>query len=218
MTWNEFNPFYLWHLLTRLGEAQILLPTVMVAVVSMLRRREARPLAMWWLALLGAATLLTSVSKVAFIGWGLGWAELNFTGISGHTMFASAVCPVLLAALTTKMPRAIRYLAVIIGAALAVLVGVSRVVIHVHSVSEVLAGLLLGGSVSAAILAWVRLPGGLFGPAIAPTILLWLVLTPLHSPAVNTHSLITTISLTLSGRETPYTRQEMLRKLPTTDT
>jgi len=217
MNWIESNPSYLWHLLTRLGEAQILLPAVLVGTASMLWRREARPFAMWWLALLGAATLLTAASKVAFIGWGLGWARFNFTGISGHTMFASAVCPVLFAALTTKMPRVVRYLAIAVGAVLAMLIGVSRVVIHVHSASEVLAGLCIGGAVSAATLAIARLPSGLFGPAVAPTVLLWLTMTPFHAPALNTHSAITSISLMLSGRETPYTRWEMLRKLPGTN-
>ena len=30
------------------------------------------------------------------IGWGIGWAPLDFTGFSGHAMFAAALMPLLL--------------------------------------------------------------------------------------------------------------------------
>jgi membrane-associated phospholipid phosphatase len=218
MTINDLSSSYLWHLFTRLGEAQILLPTALIVVATMLRRADARPLAAWWLALLSVATLVTTASKVAFIGWGIGWPRLNFTGISGHAMFAAAVCPLLLGTLAARASRVGRYLAVATGGSLAVLIGVSRVVIGVHSVSEVLAGLLVGGVASTAVFALVRrLPGGVVGPAVPAVILLWLVLMPLHAPASTTHSLITSISLTLSGREVPYTRTEMLRELQRRD-
>ena len=80
-----------WRSLTRLGEAQVLLPAALLTALAVLRRPQARPLAAWWLLLLSAAALLTTATKVAFFGWGVGWPELNFTGVSGHTMFAAAV-------------------------------------------------------------------------------------------------------------------------------
>jgi hypothetical protein len=82
-----------------------------------------------------------------------------------------------------------------------------------HSVSEVLAGLLLGAAVSAVALTMVRLPRALFAPIVPVAVVLWLTLMPVHAPASRTHSMVTRLSLSLSGHKTPYTRNDMLRKL-----
>ena len=206
------DALHLWHLLTRLGEAQILLPAALLLAWVLVRRLDARPLALRWLALLGAAVLVTTATKVAFIGWGIGWAELNFTGISGHAMLAASVYPLLLGALASRAPRAGRQFAVAAGCALALLVGMSRLVLGAHSLSEVLAGLLLGSAVSAAALGLIQIPQGLIGPAVPAVIALWLALTPAHAPASQTHSAVTRLSLLLSGHAKPYTRSEMLRE------
>jgi membrane-associated phospholipid phosphatase len=208
------DPDYLtfWHLLTRLGEAQILLPAGLLAALCLLRRPEGRPLVAWWLALLGLATLLTTASKVAFIGWGVGWPELNFTGISGHAMFAAAIYPLLLGTLNSRAGPTGRRLAVVVGGVLALLVGASRIVIGAHSGSEVLAGLLVGGAASAAALALIRLPRDLISPLIPAGVALWLAVTPAHAPPSQTHSMVTRLSLKLSGHATPYTRADMLRE------
>src|SRR5450631_2630711 len=126
MAISDPGPLHFWHLLTRLGEAQILLPAALLALVTMLRHPDSRSLAAWWMALLGLAAFVTTASKVAFIGWGIGWPELNFTGISGHAMFAAAVFPLLLGTLATGAARAGRHLAIVVGCALAALVGASR--------------------------------------------------------------------------------------------
>ncbi len=87
------QPF--WLLLTRLGEAPILLPAAMLALWALSRHAAGRRLALGWLGSLGSAVFLTTATKVAFIGWGLGWPAIDFTGISGHAMFAAAVYPLL---------------------------------------------------------------------------------------------------------------------------
>jgi hypothetical protein len=84
-----------WTVVTRLGEAQILLPAL-VSVSAWLAWRVAAPrTAAWWLGLTAVAALVTTATKLAFIGWGLGSAPLDFTGLSGHAMFAAAVLPLL---------------------------------------------------------------------------------------------------------------------------
>lgn len=201
-----------WQLLTRLGEAEILLPAALLTVLAVLRRPEARPLAAGWLALLGAGVLLTTVTKVAFIGWGIGWPELNFTGVSGHTMFASAVYPVLLGTLASDMPPRARLLAIAAGCALALLIGVSRIKVGAHSSSEVLAGWLVGGAVSATVLVAGRLPRAMVGPVVPVLVVVWLGGMPAHAPASVTHSAVTQLALTLSGNTVPYTRSDMLRR------
>lgn len=39
--------------------------------------------------------LITTATKVAFFGYGVGYAPLGYTGISGHATFAAPVLPVL---------------------------------------------------------------------------------------------------------------------------
>jgi hypothetical protein len=40
----------------------------------------------------------------------------------------------------------------------------------------------------------------------------WLVLTPVHAPASNTHGMVTRLALALSGRDHPYTRHDLQRR------
>ena len=65
---------HLWHLVTRLGEAQTVLPPAVLTALIRARYPEARASALGWIVLLGAAVVLTAASKVAFIGWGIGSA------------------------------------------------------------------------------------------------------------------------------------------------
>ena len=197
-----------WQLLTRLGEAQILLPAAAVAVLALLRRPPGRALVAWWAALLAVAVLITTVTKVAFIGWGVGWPALDFTGISGHAMFAAAVFPLLLGAVVPSLAGGAAP-AVATGAALALLVGVSRLQVHAHTLSEVLAGLALGGAVSAAVLWRTRLPPMRVSAWPLLLVLLWLTATPTQAPPSRSHDMVTRLALALSGHTVPHTRAEL---------
>lgn len=201
-----------WAFVTRFGEAQILLPTAAAALVWLLRREGGRPLAAWWLGLLTLAVALTTASKVAFIGFRLGIPQLNFTGISGHAMFAAAIFPMLLGTLAAALAPGARRAAVAAGCAMAVLVGVSRAVIGVHSWSEVIAGLAVGAAVSGVALGLARLPRTSIGLAVPAGLALWLAWSPVHAPPSRTHDWVTALALEVSGRPTPYTRREMLRE------
>ena len=200
----------LWHLVTRLGEVHILLPAALLAALALLRQAQTRPMAgRWLLALLLAATL-TTVTKLAFIGWGMGIRSLNFTGISGHAMFAAAIYPCLLAVMASRLPLTVQRLAVGAGLALAVAVGLSRIEVGAHSLSEVIAGLLLGGLVSAMALMPSGLPRRAMGLVLPAVVGLWLVLTPVHAPPMQTHSYVIRLSLALAGIQVPHTRAELL--------
>lgn len=213
MVFNYTAFEYFWYFTTRLGEAQILLPAALLAAGTLLARHNGRALAGWWMSLLALAILLTTASKVAFMGWGLGWPALDFTGISGHAMFSAAVYPVLAATLAARATRQWQRGAIVLGCALALLVGVSRMVIGVHSASEVIAGLLLGGAASALPLAWARIPPQSIGPLIPFLVAAWLAIMPIQAPASQTHSWVTRMSLMLSGRAEPYTRADLQRGL-----
>jgi membrane-associated phospholipid phosphatase len=126
-------------------------------------------------------------------------------------MFASAVYPLLMAALVSSRPMRWQIAAVAVGYALALLIGVSRLMIGVHSWSEVLAGLALGGAVSAIALALAHTPRTR-APILMPIgLALWLSVTPAQAPPSQTHSMATRLALALSGRPEPYTRRDMLR-------
>lgn len=97
-----------WRFITRLGEAQLLLPPLALVLAWFRWRLGARPVVLAWTGAIGVAAFITTVTKVAFLGWGVGSAELDFTGISGHAMFAAAVLPVLAAAAVATTPGAQR--------------------------------------------------------------------------------------------------------------
>jgi len=206
-----------WTLLTRFGEAQIVLPVVALTLLALLLRAPTRSVARVWLPWLSGAIALTTASKIAFLGWGLGWDALDFTGISGHTMFATAVYPVLLVTFARVRSDQAALRAVLLGFALAVLVGVSRVAVGAHSWSEVAAGWIVGLVVSSLTLQegvsrFVFRPAeqrvaGVLGRLLLPVALVaWIVVTPMTLPASQAHSVVIRLALYLSGHAAPFSR------------
>jgi len=207
------EPHALWLLVTRLGEALILLPAAALLALWLVWRGRSVRLAAVWVLGLGAAVGITVASKIAFIGYGLGYAPLDYSGISGHSMLAAAVYPlasmVALHSTAGSTAPAWRRAGLSLGIALAVLVGVSRMAIGAHSWVEVLMGLGLGAVVSAAALSAGRLPAMRSAPWLPVILTLWLGLTPAGAPLSDTHGLITQWALRVSGRSAPYTRGDM---------
>lgn len=207
-------PYGLWSLITRLGEAQILLPAALLTALWFVWRDRSPRLAVRWLVGIAAATLLTTVSKVAFMGYGLGSATLDFTGISGHSMFAAAIYPLTAMAVVRAVAglQAARWdgLALVSGAALALLVGVSRVVVEAHSGSEVVAGLLLGGAVTLAAAGAQRAPPARHSLWLPVVVCVWLGSALPNAPPSPTHGWVTRLALAVSGRTEPYTRADLL--------
>ena len=206
-----FDAWSFWHFVTRLGEAQILLPAALGLCLWLAHRDEARPVVIRWLAWMSIAAFVTTVTKVAFLGWGIGNATLNFTGISGHSMFSAAVYPPLLYLTASSRSSAWQRFAWLAGFALALLIGVSRVKVGAHSWSEVVTGVAIGGAVSVSTL-WVARMTHPRVPLWLPLgVAAWLSLMPAHAPASTTHDMVTRLALKLSGRQTPHTRSEMRR-------
>jgi membrane-associated phospholipid phosphatase len=204
------------HWLTRFGEAGIVLPVAAALTLWLIvATRSARP-ASSWLAPLGVAVLVTTASKVAFLGWGVGIAALDFTGFSGHAMFAAAIYPMLVHALTAhwhdEERRRDARLALCAAYAFAALIAVSRVRIGAHSVSEAAAGFALGALASASALwfaghAHRRLPPVWAGLGLAA----WFGIMPIQAAPSQTHGMVTRLALELSGRELPFRREDLHR-------
>lgn len=206
----------IWTVITRLGELQLLAPALVLGMVLLTRTdRGGFFIALVWLTSLLAASLLTTATKIAFIGWGYGVAAWDFTGISGHAMFAAAIYPILLASLGVLLAgNAGRNIGLGIGSLLALLVGWSRLEVWAHSPSEMALGLLAGGCVSWFTLGnMLRLYGTSYRISVAAPILLiiWLGAGVHWAPPSRTHDWVTQIALSLSGRDLPYTRTELHR-------
>ena len=199
-----------WHLLTRLGEAQILLPAAALTMLALLARASTRKLALIWMALIILATVITTASKVAFIGWGIGWADIDFTGISGHAMFASAIYPVLMVTFFSGRWRGAHWLSLALGCALALVVGLSRIEVGAHSWSEVLAGWAVGGAVSAVALALSETSAIRIRPIVPALLLAWVAVMPFKLHASPTHYFVIRLAVAMSGNETPFTRSDLL--------
>ncbi len=209
-----------WHLISRFGDAALLLPCAALLLLSLCHRGEWRAARDWCLAFAAAAGL-TLASKLAFIGWGIGVPALDFTGFSGHSMMAASVLPVLLHRLAPGRRPRLGWIAATLGASLALLVGYSRLPLGAHSLSEVVGGLALGFAVSGGYLLataprrrqrrpprWRRSPR-------APLLLLigaLLLGVPASGAHAPTEQWIEQIALYLSGRARPFQREDWQRR------
>ena len=152
--------------------------------------------------------VIVLVTKLAFLGWGIGSRRLDFTGISGHSTLAAAVLPMLAWWLTRSRPPGAQRTAVLAAWSLALVIGVSRVWLHAHSISEVVSGLALG-----TLVAWAVVPQrhvakhrGAFRWALLAALLV-AGLLPGVGESDEAHGLVVRIALQLSGRAEPFTRQ-----------
>jgi len=164
-------------------------------------------MALWWCLLFIAGMSLVAVSKIAFIGWGIGIRSIDFTGFSGHSMRATAVFPVLFYLILQKAPPVARVSGVLLGIVFGVIIGISRLVLHSHSVSEAAAGCVLGSMVSLSFI-WILGPSQkfvLYRSLIALS-LITLLVAPYAEPAPTQRWLID-LSLYLSGHDRPFVRQ-----------
>ena len=203
--------FLFWHGIGRLGEALILLPAALALSIWLAQRARGQRMAVQWLTLVAVAALLTTATKVAFIGWGVGSATFNFTGVSGHAMFATAVYPLLLRTLASTSPVYSHRASVLLGYLLALLIGISRVKLGAHSWSEVFSGWIVGGAASAIALMLARVPRTTPPRWLLAGVLAWFIAMPAGAPASPTHGWVTSLALAMSGRDVPYTRRDLYR-------
>ena len=202
-----------WQWVSFFGDSTVLLPSAAAVFMVLFLRRPSRQIAWQWGLLFGITGAIVSASKLAFMGWGIGIRELDFTGFSGHTALSTAFWPIFLWLLCARGSVALRRTAMVMGCLLAGLVGYSRLAIHAHSLSEVIAGLLLGACGSALFLLLQRNSsrvvdaqlswGGVLSLIIIPVVLLN---TGTKAP---TQSLLGEIAVKLGPLEKPFTRADM---------
>ncbi|MDR5818442.1 phosphoesterase [Caballeronia sp. LZ033] len=206
-------PVSVWYWITALGSVGVMGPVALI-IAAWLALGYRWKYAGAWLALLGTASGLVALSKIAFIGWGIGMRNLDFTGISGYALMSTSVLPVAVFVALLPARNSLRALGVAAGLLLGLAVGVSRVVLDAHSVSEVVAGCALGAVVALAFVrfAWRAEPGKLAPMPVAASFAA--VVIALHGVPVPTQHWITEIALGLSGHARPYVRASWKVKRP----
>ncbi|MCF7065041.1 phosphatase PAP2 family protein [Klebsiella variicola] len=202
-----------WQFVSFFGDSTVLLPSAAVLFIILLLRKSSKYVAWLWALLFGMTGAIVSASKLAFMGWGVGIRELDFTGFSGHSALSAAFWPIFLWLLSAQSSSALRRVSVVVGYVIAGLVGYSRLMLQAHSISEVIAGLLLGTCGSALFLllqtrsscfADVSLSrGGLLSLVLIPVVLLN---TGMKAP---TQSLLGEIAVKIGPLAKPFTRADL---------
>ena len=197
-----------WNTVSFTADMSVLGPAGVAIAVWLLVSRQWR-LVLGWSLWYGGGMLLVVLSKLAFIGWGLGSAEFDFTGFSGHAMRAGAVFPVLMYVVLQRAPRSWRLAGVLFGVAYAVLVAISRVVVHAHSVSEAVSGCVLGLAMAFGFMWQAR--GAVnfaVSHALALASLALMVLITFKAEPMPTEDWLQKIALHLSGHERIFSRAD----------
>ena len=142
--------------ITNLGDVAVMTP-VAALITAWLVISHSFKNAVLWCLLIAAGMGLVIASKMAFVGWGIGIASLDFTGFSGHSMLATAIIPVLFYLILQKASPAVRLSGIVVGILCGIMIGISRLVLEAHSVSEAVSGCALGAAVSLSFI-WLLEP------------------------------------------------------------
>jgi membrane-associated phospholipid phosphatase len=202
-----------WHFLTFFGDSMLLLPCAAIVFIILLLSPTSRKPTWQWMLLFGGVGAVVCVSKLAFMGWGIGSRHWDFTGFSGHSALSASIWPVLLWLLCGRFSSSVRRGAALVGYLLAAAVGYSRLVIHAHSTSEVVTGLALGFIVSSTFLLLQHgtQPPRLSYRKIAVTLALPIVLIN-SGTAAPTQGLLERIAVTIAPVEKPFVRADLHKK------
>ena len=128
---------------TNFGDPYLTVPLAGAVVVWLASTRSWRAL-ITWIACFSASAALVTASHFAYAAWGLEIPSLNLTAVSGHTMLASAVYPTTFALCASQARTRTAMLAYLFGLIIALVIGLSRLLMGVHTPAEVVSGWLLG--------------------------------------------------------------------------
>lgn len=130
-----------------LGDLDLTLPAA-AGLGAMLLACGAQRAAWRWCVLFACGVGLVAASKIAFMGWGHGWPALSFKALSGHATGVTAVYPTLLFVLLHDAGHRWQQIGLLVALGLAAIVALQLAVSAEHSVTEALAGWILGAAVS----------------------------------------------------------------------
>ena len=203
-----------WQFISFFGDSTVILPSALISFVILLLSKKTRPFFLSWGLLFGLTGAIVCASKLAFMAWGVGIRSLDFTGFSGHTALSAIFWPIFLWLLISSKKHTLPILAAVAGYLLACLVGYSRLEIHAHSTSEVVAGLFLGSVASAMFFILWRNPNRRQGKLSGKT-RFYLAVLPLcllnTGAKAPTQSILEQIAKQISSEHRVFTRADLLR-------
>ncbi|OON39688.1 hypothetical protein BTJ39_11655 [Izhakiella australiensis] len=201
-----------WKTLTYFGDSMLLIPTAIILTLVIPFKSSDKRTLWYWIMTFGLAGLIVSLSKIAFLGFGIGSARFNFTGFSGHSAMSATLWPVMLWLLSGRLGTSRwRYAAIAVGYFIPLMVGASRLALHYHSTSEVIAGLILGYTLSSAFLMAQRSTAvrGFSLLQLAAALAIPLMLMG-HGRIATTQQFLAHLSVKIAGIEHPWTRAKLL--------
>jgi len=149
-----------WVFITDCGDSAVTVPLALLTLVFVIAAGAQR-LAVGWVLTIGGCAGAIAVLKLAFGGCGQRISIAHIVSPSGHTAMSAVVYGSLALLLGTALPP--RYRRAVLLAAIVGVVGIalSRVVLHEHSVAEIVVGFAVGAGAVAvfrAILAREKPP------------------------------------------------------------
>lgn len=132
-----------WLAFTKLADTNFTLPLAALLAIWLACAREWKS-AFWWCLLFGFGLLIVAATKIAYVGWGIGIASVDFKGFSGHAMRAATIAPPLIYILLQRQTQQIRLAGLLCAIGFSIAICISRLVLGAHSVSEAISGLLFG--------------------------------------------------------------------------
>lgn len=200
---------YWWNVLSLAGSVAVTGPLGVVITAYLLISKQWR-LTATWLLLFGGGMALVVLTKMAFVGWGIGVASVQFAGISGHAMRSAVVYPVAGYLIFRSLGPLPRQLGAVAGTLLAIMISISRIPVQAHSVSESVTGTLLGLGVAGAFIWYASrqaIPAQPFaaGRVLAVLCAAVAVLGP-RMGVVPAEAWIAEAALRVSGHERAYPR------------
>lgn len=85
-----------WYFLTFFGDSMLLLPSGIIVFAILIFSYPSLKQTTQWALLFGGVGAIVCASKLAFMGWGIGIRELDFTGFSGHSALSASIWPVMM--------------------------------------------------------------------------------------------------------------------------
>lgn len=195
----------LWHWLGVVGSLAVTGP-IGLAILAWLLVGKSWRLAASWVLLFGGGMALVVLTKIAYIGWGLGVASVEFGGFSGHAMRAAAVFPVAGFLVTRSSPPWAQMLGSTTGMVLSVLIAMSRIHTDAHSASEAWTGCVLGLAIAAAFIWCAQGERQLPMSRVLAVLCVPVLLAAPQVKPIPAETWITKVALHLSGHDRPYTR------------
>lgn len=130
-----------------LGSSPLLIPAGL-CLIAWMWIGGAKRMAATWVLFYSMGLAIVAASKMAYIGWGLEIAAIDFQGFSGHAMRSASVAPIFLYLVLHDDRRSVRIAGILAGLLFGALMAYAVCVYDTHSASESVAGFLLGAATS----------------------------------------------------------------------